>query len=300
MLPGNGANLNRKQNPDLNPSLTRHTFSDWCRNPNRETLVMGILNVTPDSFSDGGQFFSVEAAIEHGQSLINDGADIIDIGGESTRPGADPLSIEDELERVIPVIKRIRKDHNDILISIDTYKSEVAQQAIEAGADIVNDVSGFVMDPKMPTAIANFNAFVILMHMKGTPTNMQENPSYDDLIVDISSFFLYQINIAKTTGIPTDKIILDPGIGFGKTAAHNFTIIQKLNRFCELGFPIMIGPSRKSFIGTTLDLPPNERIEGTAAAVSAGILNGARIVRVHDVKEMKRVVAITEKIRTAA
>ena len=300
MLPGNGANLNRKQNPDLNPSLTRHTFSDWCRNPNRETLVMGILNVTPDSFSDGGQFFSVEAAIEHGQSLINDGADIIDIGGESTRPGADPLSIEDELERVIPVIKSIRKDHNDILISIDTYKSEVAQQAIEAGADIVNDVSGFVMDPKMPTAIANFNAFVIVMHMKGTPTNMQENPSYDDLIVDISSFFLYQINIAKTTGIPTDKIILDPGIGFGKTAAHNFTIIQKLNRFCELGFPIMIGPSRKSFIGTTLDLPPSERIEGTAAAVSAGILNGARIVRVHDVKEMKRVVAITEKIRTAA
>lgn len=300
MLPGNGANLNRKQNPDLNPSLTRHTFSDWCRNPNRKTLVMGILNVTPDSFSDGGQFFSVEAAIEHGQSLINDGADIIDIGGESTRPGADPLSIEDELERVIPVIKSIRKDHNDILISIDTYKSEVAQQAIEAGADIVNDVSGFVMDPKMPTAIANFNAFVILMHMKGTPTNMQENPSYDDLIVDISSFFLYQINIAKTTGIPTDKIILDPGIGFGKTAAHNFTIIQKLNKFCELGFPIMIGPSRKSFIGTILDLPPNERIEGTAAAVSAGILNGARIVRVHDVKEMKRVVAITEKIRTAA
>jgi len=300
MLPGNGANLNRKQNPDLNPSLTRHTFSDWCRNPNRETLVMGILNVTPDSFSDGGQFFSVEAAIEHGQSLINDGADIIDIGGESTRPGADPLSIEDELERVIPVIKSIRKDHNDILISIDTYKSEVAQQAIEAGADIVNDVSGFVMDPKMPTAIANFNAFVILMHMKGKPTNMQENPSYDDLIVDISSFLLYQINIAKTTGIPTDKIILDPGIGFGKTAAHNFTIIQKLNKFCELGFPIMIGPSRKSFIGTTLDLPPSERIEGTAAAVSAGILNGARIVRVHDVKEMKRVVAITEKIRTAA
>jgi len=261
---------------------------------------MGILNVTPDSFSDGGQFFSVEAAIEHGQSLINDGADIIDIGGESTRPGADPLSIEDELERVIPVIKSIRKDHNDILISIDTYKSEVAQQAIEAGADIVNDVSGFVMDPKMPTAIANFNAFVILMHMKGKPTNMQENPSYDDLIVDISSFLLYQINIAKTTGIPTDKIILDPGIGFGKTAAHNFTIIQKLNKFCDLGFPIMIGPSRKSFIGTTLDLPPNERIEGTAAAVSAGILNGARIVRVHDVKEMKRVVAITEKIRTAA
>jgi dihydropteroate synthase len=300
MLPGNGANLNRKQNPDLNPSLTRHTFSDWCRNPNRETLVMGIVNVTPDSFSDGGQFFSVEAAIEHGQSLIDDGADIIDIGGESTRPGADPLSIGDELERVIPVIKSIRKDHNDILISIDTYKSEVAQQAIEAGADIVNDVSGFVMDPKMPTAIANFNAFVILMHMKGTPTNMQENPSYDDLIVDISSFFLYQINIAKTTGIPTDKIILDPGIGFGKTADHNFTIIQKLNEFCELDFPIMIGPSRKSFIGTTLDLPPSERIEGTAAAVSAGILNGARIVRVHDVKEMKRVVAITEKIRTAA
>ena len=261
---------------------------------------MGIINVTPDSFSDGGSFFDTNSAVNHAMQLIQDGADILDFGGESTRPGAVPLSATDELSRTIPVITAIREKNAGVLISIDTYKSEVAKGAIDAGADIVNDISGFTMGNNMPNIISNLNVPVILMHMKGTPTNMQNDPQYNDLMGEISSFFLNQINLAKSAGIKTEKIILDPGIGFGKTVNHNFTLIQKLNEFCELGYPVLIGPSRKAFIGTTLDLPPKDRVEGTAAAVSAGILNGARIVRVHDVKEMKRVVTITEKIRTAA
>ena len=261
---------------------------------------MGVLNITPDSFSDGGKYFSKKLAIDHALLLIRNGADIIDIGGESTRPGSQPQTADDELERVLPVIGGIRSRHEDILISIDTYKSTVAKRAISAGADIVNDISGLVMDKSMGSVISELDVPIILMHMKGKPSDMQKNPDYVDLMKEISSFFLDQINIAKSNGIDIKNIILDPGIGFGKTVEHNFTIIKKLNQFCELGFPIMIGPSRKSFIGTTLDLPPNDRIEGTAAAVSAGIINGARIVRVHDVKEMKRVVTIIENIRTAA
>ena len=261
---------------------------------------MGIVNVTPDSFSDGGQYFSTDSAVNHAMSLINDGADILDIGGESTRPGAAPLYVDDEVNRILPVIKSIREKDSVVLISIDTTKSVVAKLAVEAGADIVNDISGFTLDKRMPAIVAELDVPVILMHMKGTPKNMQNDPAYADLIGEISSFFLTQINVAKSADVSSVKIILDPGIGFGKTIAHNFVLIQKLKEFCDLGYPVLIGPSRKAFIGTILDLPPNDRIEGTAAAVSACILNGARIVRVHDVKEMKRVVTITEKIRTAA
>jgi dihydropteroate synthase len=261
---------------------------------------MGIVNVTPDSFSDGGQYFSTDSAVNHAMSLINDGADILDIGGESTRPGAAPLYVDDEVNRILPVIKSIRQKDLVVLISIDTTKSVVAKLAVEAGADIVNDISGLTLDERMPAVVAELDVPVILMHMKGTPKNMQNDPAYADLIGEISSFFLTQINVAKSADVSSEKIILDPGIGFGKTIAHNFVLIQKLKEFCDLGYPVLIGPSRKSFIGTILDLPPNDRIEGTAAAVSACILNGARIVRVHDVKEMKRVVTITEKIRTAA
>ena len=261
---------------------------------------MGIVNVTPDSFSDGGQYFSTDSAVNHAMSLINDGADVLDIGGESTRPGAAPLYVDDEVNRILPVIKSIRQKDLVVLISIDTTKSVVAKLAVEAGADIVNDISGFTLDERMPAVVAELDVPVILMHMKGTPKNMQNDPAYADLIGEISSFFLTQINVAKSADVSSEKIILDPGIGFGKTIAHNFVLIQKLKEFCDLGYPVLIGPSRKAFIGTILDLPPNDRIEGTAAAVSACILNGARIVRVHDVKEMKRVVTITEKIRTAA
>ncbi len=260
---------------------------------------MGVLNVTPDSFSDGGEFFSAQSAIKHGLSLIEDGAEIIDIGGESTRPGAESLTIDNELNRVLPVIEEIRKRNNEILISIDTYKSEVAKQAIECGADIVNDISGFTMDSKMPTIVSDYGVPVILMHIKGNPKTMQNNPEYDDVIEEINSYFRNQISIAKAAKINPEKIILDPGIGFGKNLEHNFSILNRLNQLCVHGYPIMIGTSRKSFIGLTLDLPPNDRVEGTAATVSVGIMNGARIIRVHDVKEMKRVVTIVEKIRLA-
>ncbi len=260
---------------------------------------MGVLNITPDSFSDGGQFFSSQSAINHGLSLIDDGAAIIDIGGESTRPGADPLTIDEELNRVLPVIEGIRKKNNEVLISIDTYKSKVAKEAIECGADIVNDISGFSLDLEMPNIVADYDVPVILMHMKGNPKNMQDNPHYNDIIEEINSYFSEKISIAKAAKIKSEKIILDPGIGFGKNIEHNFIILQKLNQFCVHGYPIMIGTSRKSFIGLTLDLPPDDRLEGTAATVSIGIMKGARIVRVHDVKEIKRVVTVVEKIRQA-
>ena len=261
---------------------------------------MGIVNVTPDSFSDGGQFYHPEKATIHAIQLINDGADIIDIGGESSRPGANHVLLQEELERTIPVIQKIRQTSPDTLISIDTYKSEVAIQAIEAGANMINDISGLTMDETMPNIAADLGVPIVIMHMQGTPANMQINPYYKDLILDITSFFSDQIKLANTAGIEMAHIILDPGIGFGKTIDHNFQLIQNLNEFCKLGYPILIGPSRKSFIGTTLDLPTEDRLEGTSAVVTAGIMNGARIVRVHDVKEIKRVVTITEKIRTAA
>ena len=273
------------------------SFQDWCLNPKRETLVMGIVNVTPDSFSDGGKFFSPEVAISHASKLITQGADIIDIGGESTRPGAEQVSETEELKRVIPVIEKIRNDNPTILISIDTTKASVAKHAVEAGADIINDVSGLSFDNNMIGIVESFNIPVVIMHMKGNPQNMQLNPEYEDIVNEILDFFKMKIKMAVQSGINRSMIILDPGIGFGKTVKHNFELLSRLNEFNILELPIMIGPSRKSFIGITLDLPPEDRVEGTAAAVSAGVMNGASIVRVHDVKSMKRVVRIIEKVR---
>ena len=273
------------------------SFQNWCLNPNRETLVMGIVNVTPDSFSDGGEFLSPEVAISHASKLIRQGADIIDIGGESTRPGAKQVPELEELKRVIPVIEKIRADNPAILISIDTTKASVAKHAIEAGADIINDVSGLSFDNNMVGIVETFNIPVVIMHMKGNPQNMQLNPEYKDIVNEILDFFKMKIKSAIQSGINRSKIILDPGIGFGKTVEHNFELLSRLNEFNVLELPIMIGPSRKSFIGITLDLPPKDRVEGTAAAVSAGVMNGASIVRVHDVQSMKRVVRIIEKIR---
>ena len=273
------------------------SFQDWCLNPKRETLVMGIVNVTPDSFSDGGKFFSPKVAISHASKLITQGADIIDIGGESTRPGAEQVSESEELKRVIPVIEKIRTDNPTILISIDTTKASVAKHAVEAGADIINDVSGLSFDNNMIGIVESFNIPVVIMHMKGNPQNMQLNPEYKDIVNEILDFFKMKIKIAIQSGINRSMIILDPGIGFGKTVEHNFELLSRLNEFNVLELPIMIGPSRKSFIGITLDLPPEDRLEGTAAAVSAGVMNGASIVRVHDVKSMKRVVRIIEKVR---
>ena len=259
---------------------------------------MGVLNITPDSFSDGGQYFSQESAFDRATQIIEEGADIIDVGGESSRPGAEPISESEELRRVMPVVEKIASRFS-IPISIDTYKSEVAKEALKSGANIVNDISGLNFDLKMIDIVKEFNVPIIIMHIKGTPKNMQQNPQYDNIIDEIVYYFEKQINLCLDHGIPKSHIILDPGIGFGKKLNDNFILIKELNTFTNLGYPILIGPSRKSFIGLTLDLPVDERLEGTAAAITASIINGARIIRVHDVLEMKRVQIISDKIKEA-
>ena len=269
-------------------------FNAWLKAPNH-TLIMAILNVTPDSFSDGGKFADPNQAVNRALNLMEEGADMIDIGGESTRPGAEPVSLDEELNRTIPVIESIRKE-SDCLISIDTYKSAVAKAALNAGANVVNDISGFTFDSKMAPLVAKKNASVILMHIKGTPRDMQKNPHYDNLIEEIKSFFQQQVEVAKMAGVRSKKIILDPGIGFGKRLEDNFAIIRELGQIRAMGYPVLLGPSRKSFIGMALDIPVEERLEGTLASITAGIMNGARIVRVHDIVETRRAVTITEKI----
>ena len=278
--------------------MVGNQFRKWLKHTRRDTLIMGILNVTPDSFSDGGKFIHLDKALSQAQYMEKNGADIIDIGGESTRPGAISVSVKEEINRTIPVIEAIRKISN-ISISIDTYKSEVAEKALLAGADFINDISGLTFDSRMMEIVKKFDVPVVLMHIKGTPRNMQTNPTYIDVIKDLLEFFSFQIQKALDFGIKKEQIIIDPGIGFGKQLNDNFILIRRLKEFSELGFPILIGPSRKSFIGLTLDVPSEDRLEGTLAAVSAGILNGASIVRVHDVKEVKRAVIITDKIMEA-
>ena len=260
---------------------------------------MGVLNVTPDSFSDGGQFNEINSAILHVDKMIKNGADIIDIGGESTKPGSEPVSANEESKRIVPVIKSIKNEYKDVLISVDTYKSSVAKKAIEAGADFVNDISGLTFDDEMVSLLAQRNIPVVIMHINGKPKTMQKNILYSDLVSDIKRFFNKQCNHAINSGIKESNIMIDPGIGFGKTFDHNFTLLKRLKEFEDLGFPILIGPSRKAFIGDVLNLPSNERVEGTIATIVAGILNGANIIRVHDVKEIKRATIITEEILKA-
>lgn len=256
---------------------------------------MGIINVTPDSFSDGGLFVDPDRAIEYGIRLEADGADIIDLGGESTRPGALPVTAEDEIKRTIPVIKGL-SGHVNIPISIDTYKSHVAELAIKAGASIINDVSALRFDPEMVNVAREYDTPVVLMHMLGKPQNMQTNPVYGDIVRDVYNFLRERIEYAEKSGIRRDNIIIDPGIGFGKRFAHNLTLIKHLEVFQDLGCPLLIGPSRKAFIGDVLDVPVNERLYGTAAVVALSITKGANIVRVHDVLAMKHVVKMTDAI----
>ena len=259
------------------------------------TLVMGILNVTPDSFSDGGLYRDTEAAIEHGVRMAADGADVIDVGGESSRPGAEPVPLEEELSRVIPVIRALA-ERVEAPISIDTYKPEVARAALDAGASVINDITGLA-DPDIRALAAERKVPAVIMHMKGTPRTMQENPVYEDLISDIMQFLRERAGEAVAAGLPEEFLIVDPGIGFGKTVEHNLEIIRKLGDFKSLGLPILIGTSRKAFIGKVLGgLSPTERLEGTAAAVALSIANGANIVRVHDVKEMVRVARMTDAV----
>lgn len=261
---------------------------------------MGVLNVTPDSFSDGGAYFTPEKAIAQALQLEADGADIIDIGGESTRPGARPVSCEEEARRVLPVIEQLAKQISRP-ISIDTRKAQIAKQAIEAGASMINDVGGLNSDSKIiSVAAVAKKAGIIFMHAKGTPQTMQKNPRYRHLLGEIRAFFLERIHAAENARISINRIAVDPGIGFGKTLGHNLSIIHQLKSFEDLGVPLMLGPSRKSFIGRILDLPASERLEGTAAAVAIAVFQGARVLRVHDVKEIKRVVLISEAIRRQA
>jgi len=274
--------------------MNRQEFQSWLKHQSY-TLIMGILNMTPDSFSDGGQFKSHDKAIDHALKMVEEGANIIDIGGESTRPGAEAVQLEEELSRTIPIIEAVRLK-SDCLISIDTYKSKVAKAALAAGADMVNDISGLTFDHNMASLVAKRNVPVIIMHIKGKPGDMQKNPNYDNLIKEIKAFFEVQIAIAKKAGIDSGNIILDPGIGFGKRLEDNFEIIRELGQISTMGYPVLLGPSRKSFIGFTLDLPIEERIEGTLASITAGVINGARIVRVHDIRATRRTLTITEKI----
>lgn len=261
----------------------------------QKTWLMGIINVTPDSFSDGGLYFNKEKAVDRGLELAEEGADIIDIGGESTRPGSDFISTEEELMRTVPVISALRKK-TDVLISVDTTKSEVAEAALDEGADIINDISSFRFDPKMLSLAAQKDIPVILMHMKGTPKNMQLNPFYEDLLAEIRGFLEERIATAQAYGIKKEKIIIDPGIGFGKSFKDNLTLIKSLKFLEPIDRPILIGISRKSFIGKILSLPPQERTEGTIASAVLSIINGAHILRVHDVEAVKRAVLVTEAI----
>jgi len=260
------------------------------------THIMGILNRTQDSFSDGGLFFDEKRAVEHALKMAADGADIIDIGGESTRPGAERISVDEELRRVMPLIERLVPVLS-IPISIDTTKAEVAREALKAGASIVNDITGLHGDPEMARVVAAANAPVIIMHMQGDPRTMQQNPAYIDLIGELKDFFEYSIDLAKGSGIDPEKILLDPGIGFGKTVEHNLEIIKRLDEFKDLGRPIVIGTSRKSFIGKVLDADVDKRLIGTAATCAAAILRGADIIRVHDIEEMLQVAKMVDSIK---
>lgn len=260
------------------------------------THVMGVLNVTPDSFSDGGRFFDPGVAVAHGIEIAAQGADFIDVGGESTRPGSDPVTLAEELRRVLPVIERLAGEV-DIPVSIDTYKAAVAERALDVGASVVNDISALSFDPRMASVVAGSGAAVVLMHIKGTPKNMQDDPWYEDVIAEIRQYLGHAIERGSEQGIERDRMIVDPGIGFGKRQVDNLVILSRLREFCVLDTPLLVGPSRKSFIGRVLDLPVEERLEGTAAAVTCAILNGADIVRVHDVREMVRVTRVADALR---
>ena len=286
--------------------IGNHTF-DW----GSRTYVMGILNLTPDSFSgDGllalsGAVGEVEAALAQAKEFLADGADILDVGGESTRPGSQPVSVDEEMGRVIPAIEAIAKEFPDALISIDTYKASVAEQAFKAGAQILNDVWALRADPQLASVAAAFRVPVILMHNRSNPASVEVREQlgnayigseYEDLIEDVTRELLISVELAVKAGIEESHIILDPGIGFGKTREHNLELINRLDEIRALGYPVLLGPSRKSFIGFTLDLPADQRVEGTAATIAIGIARGADIIRVHDVKEMARVAKMTDAL----
>jgi dihydropteroate synthase len=256
---------------------------------------MGILNVTPDSFSDGGRYFEMDAAVARAREMVKEGADIIDIGGQSTRPGSDPVDEDEEIRRTVPVIEAVAGEL-PVPVSIDTYRSGVAMRALDAGASMVNDISGLRFDPGMADVVSRAGVPVVLMHIRGTPRDMQKDPSYEALVPEVMDSLRESLAIARQAGI--GMVIIDPGIGFGKTFDHNLELVSSIGEFARLGYPVLVGPSRKAFIGAILGgAPEGERLEGTAAVVAACVLNGAHAVRVHDVREMKRVVAVADALR---
>ncbi len=301
-----------KQYPDLQVlsqslkevlrNLAKTYYTIRCRTRTfilgKRTLLMGVLNVTPDSFSDGGLFFDREKAVARGMKMVEEGADFIDIGGESTRPGSKPLEMEEELRRVIPVIESLAKEV-DVPISIDTYKSGVARRAIEAGAQIINDVSGLRFDPSLSLVAAKEDVPIVLMHMRGNPETMQINVHYESLFSEILQSLKDSIQRAESAGVNPEQIIVDPGIGFGKTVEDNLLIIKNLQEFKVLGKPLLLGTSRKSFIGKILNAEVHERLEGTLASIVIGAVNGAHIIRCHDVLQAKKAIAIADAVRLA-
>lgn len=281
-----------------------YTFGSRRYNLSARTHIMGVLNVTPDSFSDGGKFLDPLRAADQALRMAAEGADFIDVGGESTRPrgssygeGAAAVDAEEELSRILPVIRSV-VSQTDVPVSVDTYKASVARSAIEAGAVMVNDITGFHADPAMAQTVAEGGASAALMHIRGNPQTMQLQPAYKDLFGEISQYLREGIELATRAGVR--QILVDPGIGFGKTPEHNLKLLGKLDRFAFLGYPILVGPSRKSFLGTILSLPIGERLEGTLASVVAAILHGANVVRVHDVKEAKRAALVADAIKKAS
>lgn len=283
-------------------NISKTYFTIRCRKKTltlgKRTLLMGILNVTPDSFSDGGLFFDKEKAVAHGLRMAEEGADILDIGGESSRPGSKPLELEEELRRVIPVIEALTKEVN-LPISIDTYKSPVAQKAIEAGAEIINDISGLHFDQNLAKVAAKEGTPLILMHIRGTPETMQKDVHYESLFSEVLQYLKDSIQMAESSGVDPEQIIVDPGIGFGKTLQDNLLIIKNLYEFRVLGKPILLGTSRKSFIGKILNVGTNERLEGTLSSIAIGVLNGAHIIRSHDVLQAKKAITVADAIRLA-
>ena len=263
-----------------------------------DVLLMGVLNVTPDSFSDGGRFSDPDHAVAEALKIIGEGADILDIGGESSRPGAQSISVDEELERVVPIVAKLA-GRVSVPISVDTTKAEVARQCLDLGAAIINDISALRHDPEMAEVVRQYGAGLILMHMRGEPATMQLNPSYTDVIDDVCDFLRSRIEAAIAWGIDRERIALDPGIGFGKRLEDNLALLGQLASLTGLGRPIVIGPSRKGFLGTLLGRPVLEREWGTAAAVAAAVLNGAHVVRVHAVAQMRDVVCVSQALRAA-
>ena len=258
--------------------------------------MMGVLNVTPDSFSDGGRFLDHEAAVEHGLRMAEEGADILDVGGESTRPGSDPVTLDAEIARVVPVVKRLVAEVG-LPISIDTRKADVAAAALEAGASLVNDVSG-ARDPRMLGVVAAGEAGLVLMHMLGEPKTMQIEPRYEDVVAEVRAYLGKRVAAAHEAGIGHDRVAIDPGLGFGKTYEHNLTLMREIDSFLDLGVPVVVGPSRKSFIGAALgDAPVDRRLEGTAGAVAWLAGRGVHVIRVHEVGPMVKVLRVVDAIR---